>query len=254
MVRIERPNIVAGFVPHGQAATQALIDRRAQDPLAGGSKETAFQFHKGIYGPTSVKNRLQHAQSHKCCYCEVDFSGYPGDVEHFRPKGRVQQAQGLPYTYPGYYFLAYRWENLLFSCFTCNVSHKRDLFPVAHARATTLAGLDAEGSMLIDPTREDPRAHITFRFTQPHPKSPRGDATIKLLRLDRPELLRPRLSHIKHLDTLLRLARLADTPANLDDRTYAATELHASILAAAPFSSMSLDYLSSKGWPIAAAV
>src|SRR5690606_28088608 len=142
-----------------------------------------------------------------------------------------------------------RWENLLFSCFSCNAASKRDLFPVTHARAATPAELVAEGAMLIDPTLEDPRQHITFDFITPKPVTVRGETTIKILRLDRAELYRPRLSHLKQLDTLLRLAAKPNTPEHAADRTYATVELNAALRPEAPFSSMAQDYLTHHGWP-----
>lgn len=58
------------------------------------------------------------AESHgKCAYCEIRYStgGY-GDVEHFRPKSI-------------YWWLAYTYENYLFSCQLCNQLYKKDKFP-----------------------------------------------------------------------------------------------------------------------------
>ena len=249
MIRIERLGIDAGYVDGGQAATRALYGERAADPLAGASAARAFEFSKNIYGNRRVKNALSKIQSGKCCYCESEFSGtYPGDVEHFRPKGRVRQRRGALAEYPGYFFLAYRWENLLFSCFICNSSGKGDFFPVANARATDFSQLDNEGALLVDPLRENPRHHITFQFITPKAISRRGEETIKVLRLDRPELFRSRISHLKGLNARIRLATKADTPENYADRAWATEELNDSVLTTAPFSSMSRDYLVDQGW------
>src|SRR5262249_38675962 len=67
----------------------------------------------------------------KCAYCESKFTvSQPGDVEHFRPKGRVVDDNFKPIRvqhptkgeieHPGYYWLAYEWKNLLPSCADCN--------------------------------------------------------------------------------------------------------------------------------------
>ena len=256
MIRLDGLSRRAGYVPGGEAATDLLIAARAADPGAGSSRSRAFAFSKNIYGNPQIKRTLKNAQSGKCCYCENEFAAaYPGDVEHFRPKARVQQARGAPLEYPGYFWLAYCWENLLFACYSCNVMSKRELFPVADPswRASSAAQLLAEGPQLLDPIREDPRQHIIYRFIEPHAISPRGDVTIRVLKLDRSDLRRPRLSHIKHLDTLLRLARKPDIPGNSDDRAYAAVELDAALTPQALFSSMSRDYLAKEGWPTALA-
>src|SRR5262245_40081226 len=67
----------------------------------------------------------------KCAYCETDIeSNQPGDVEHFRPKGRVVDEEFEPIRinhpkwgemdHPGYFWLAYEWDNLFPSCIDCN--------------------------------------------------------------------------------------------------------------------------------------
>src|SRR5258705_11060485 len=67
----------------------------------------------------------------KCAYCESKIVvNQPGDVEHFRPKGRVVDENFRPIkirhkkkgemNHPGYYWLAYEWNNLFPSCIVCN--------------------------------------------------------------------------------------------------------------------------------------
>jgi len=51
----------------------------------------------------------------------------------YRPKGAVQQAPGQKKEYPGYYWLAYDWNNLLFICTACNTK-KRELFPLTDSK------------------------------------------------------------------------------------------------------------------------
>jgi len=252
MIRIERVGIATGYVPNGEDATKALQDARAADPLAGASAARGFNFLKSVYGPKRIKTALSRAQFEKCCYCENYFAGnYAGDVEHFRPKGRIKERRGAPFLYPGYFWLAYRWDNLLYSCSLCNSSGKGELFPIADpcARAMDDAGLQGEGALLIDPTREDPREHIAFEFITPKPLSERGEATIEVLKLARPELRPPRLSHLKAIDSLLRLANKPDTPEHADDRAHAIAQLNIAALSNAVFSSMTRDFLTARGWP-----
>ena len=66
----------------------------------------------------------------KCAYCEsLITNNQPGDVDHYRPKGRVMDANNKPVMittalgenpHPGYYWLAYQFSNLLPSCIDCN--------------------------------------------------------------------------------------------------------------------------------------
>src|SRR5207248_2896103 len=60
-------------------------------------------------------------------------TGY-GDVEHFRPKGGYKQRETDELKRPGYYWLAYAWDNLFCSCQLCNQRFKRNLFPLRDGR------------------------------------------------------------------------------------------------------------------------
>lgn len=76
-------------------------------------------FNFKVYSDASVKDALIKLFNGKCAYCESTFLHvYPGDVEHFRPKGEIEEA--IPDKKPGYYWLAADWDNLLLSCRNCN--------------------------------------------------------------------------------------------------------------------------------------
>ncbi len=52
----------------------------------------------------------------KCCYCERRRDEKRElDVEHFRPKAKVTGKR----THPGYWWLAYKWDNYFYSCKKC---------------------------------------------------------------------------------------------------------------------------------------
>lgn len=87
---------------------------------------------------------LTNVFHNKCAYCEMEVVGFPGDAEHFRPKGRVRikvdkqgaevvmivDEDGDEIPHPGYFWLAYHWKNLLPACETCNRGEgKKDFFP-----------------------------------------------------------------------------------------------------------------------------
>jgi uncharacterized protein (TIGR02646 family) len=71
----------------------------------------------------------------RCMFCQDSFGT---DVEHFRPKGRFREAMFL-------------WQNLILACSGCN-RIKSEQFPM---------GSSGE-PLLIDPTAEDPWAHLVF--------------------------------------------------------------------------------------------
>jgi uncharacterized protein (TIGR02646 family) len=74
----------------------------------------------------AAKNALKKDSAGKCAYCEAptDVVAH-GDVEHFRPKST-------------YWWLAYCYDNYLFSCQICNQSHKKDKFPISGALAAAV--------------------------------------------------------------------------------------------------------------------
>lgn len=210
MISVVRPVAVpARLSTHGVphlARISALFD--ASPALYSRGPKT-LPIDEDIYGHASVKNVLQQAQFDKCCYCEGRFRGLAaGDVEHFRPKAFSQQAQRSARLYPGYYWLAYNWNNLLFSCQTCNRSHKRNLFPLSNPSRRVQKrthSTSREKPLLIDPSGpDDPRDHIRFYQEVPRGVTRRGQTTIELLKLDRSDL------NDRRRELLVMLKRLAD--------------------------------------------
>jgi hypothetical protein len=109
----------------------------------------------------------------KCAYCEtLIVVSHPGDLDHFRPKGRVtkfsgtvtlKDKRGRDVPHPGYYWLAYDFRNLLPSCEDCNRPNKArsgglrigkwDLFPVKGSYYAENPGEEKlEKPLLINPT------------------------------------------------------------------------------------------------------
>ena len=107
-----------------------------------------YAFDSGAW--TAAKRVLKADTGGKCAYCEASTQIVAhGDVEHFRPKSV-------------YWWLAFVFDNYLFSCQICNQSYKGDKFPIAGAvlappamppampAGATLAGLLA--SLVIEAT------------------------------------------------------------------------------------------------------
>jgi uncharacterized protein (TIGR02646 family) len=158
-----------------------------RNPKAYQSGKKQFNFDRNIYAHASVKAALIRDQHGKCCYCER-LIVKEGDVEHFRPKSAVKNKTGDSIQKPGYYWLVYDWQNLYFSCKTCNQTYKRDLFPLqtSTTRATNhKINIEQEDSALIDPCKEDPETMIGFRGEVPYAieNNERGATTIEVLKL-----------------------------------------------------------------------
>lgn len=148
-----------------------------------------------------VKPQLAAMQSNKCCYCEKrEEQAKYRDVEHYRPKAP-------------YWWLAWTWRNLLFSCMDCNREQKRDQFPLAPgsprlAQEQSPPGLEAP--LVLDPSDEavDPLDEIESRqervqglerwVPRPRAGSVRGRETIRVCGLERPTLLTLYADHVTY--------------------------------------------------------
>lgn len=130
------------------------------------------------------KKELIKCQGKKCCYCGKPIS--EGQIEHYRPKKGWQQKVGDTLISPGYYWLTYRWSNLLLSCAECNASgQKGNLFPIQGIRADThSANLDAEDPLFINPYDDDVSKSISYYKSSIVSKDDRGRVTIDALKLN----------------------------------------------------------------------
>ena len=245
MIRIERPAVVPvglGAGPGLAAAKAALHDA---DPVLYSTHKGKFAFHGGIYGCTTVRDSLKVAQHQKCCFCEsrIEHVG-DGEIEHFRPKAAWRQAPGSKLMRPGYYWLAYEWDNLLWSCRTCNCRHKGNTFPLAVPAIRNCVGrcTAGEAAMLVDPTACDPRTHIQFELEVAKAGSEEGQMTIDVLQLNRELLLDMRRDKLNEIvlaqESVEKSARLGEEPSPRSLATLADAASPAS-----PYSSMAIDLL-----------
>lgn len=148
---------------------------------------------KHDYGCEDYRRALLKCQGPKCCFCERPI--FNGQIEHYRPKNGWQQARGKgnPIVKPGYYWLAYKWDNMLISCSECNHSgQKGNLFPVDGFRATDhTMDYKNEVPTIINPAKEDPSIYISFNKEVPVgiDANGRGDENIAIFKLkDRADL------------------------------------------------------------------
>ncbi|QNE38587.1 hypothetical protein F1C16_02980 [Hymenobacter sp. NBH84] len=167
-------------------------------------RNTVLAIDAGIYKHPTVKQQLKQDQYSKCCYCESCFTATSyGDVEHFRPKAGYQQTRSSRLIKPGYYWLAYSWENLYFSCQRCNQQAKKNYFPLLnHSQGRAIDhhhDIAQEQPYLLDLATEDPTPHLTFRDFAAVALTERGQKSINAYDLNRVELLDRRNQHLKNL-------------------------------------------------------
>ena len=202
-----------------------------------------------IYGHADVKRSLVAMHHGKCCYCEskVRHTG-PGTIDHYRPKAASQQQVGAPFTRPGYYWLAYNWENLLFECVACNQTHKRNLFPLIDDNQRALSHFHPvanETPALLDPSNpnDDPSNFISFRaeYVFALNGNQRGQTTIDILELnDRPDLVEQRREKIAVLRNIQNIVRLLPGTA---EALEAQQFLNSTVLDTAQYAAMSRIFL-----------
>lgn len=162
---------------------------------------------------SEVKFHLRRYSCDKCWYCETKVIGYPGDIDHYRPKKRVTEAP----EHEGYWWLAFDWRNWRFVCRFCNsankdqetghVSGKANHFPLVDDDETrrVKSRIDCdyedlwryERPALLDPTVREDIGLLTFTSEGvPIPvetdkqliKYKRADKTIEVYHLDRSSL------------------------------------------------------------------
>lgn len=212
-----------------------------------------FEFGSA-YNTDEVRDALIKKQHNKCCFSEAKFVGDYSDVEHFRPKGRVDEFPTNVSSYPGYYWLAYEWENLFLCKTRPNTSQKRNYFPLYNEGERNRSHNDiyTERPMLIDPGKENPRDFIRFRDDEPISIDPddRGKFNIDFFDLRHPEFEESRRVKLKTLKGVKKLVdKLLSIGVSIDDSDIVESMdlLRYEMSPEAQFSSMAIDFL--KDWP-----
>ena len=247
MIRVHRTSTTPGvLVGQGQQQTQSDCLAYDQDPLAYISGRKHFQYRR-YYRVAEVKTALRTIQSDKCCYCENKYRT-PAylHVEHFRPKGAVRQDQSSGDEYPGYYWLAYQWSNLLLACFDCNTSSKGTTFPLRDPAQRARSHHDNIGNeqpLYINPADEDPRKHIRFKRDTPFALTDVGRRTIDGLDLRRSALAEERLELFAAIEVIVSILKQPHKSDNQDLQQDARGYLRKAIQPTSKFSSMVLDYV-----------
>lgn len=204
-------------VPAEQAAKKLHLKQKRDAKPDASNKIYAAQkaFFASLDGPFHGK----------CAYCETLFyMSSPGDIEHFRPKGRLRDypsgalvkvtVNQFEDDHPGYYWLAYQSDNLLLSCELCNrptkergggeLIGKHDFFPVeGNFRAAQPGDEAQETPLLINPLLENPDDHLKIDATGVlGNKTERGRVCIELFGLNQrglPDARREKYQEVKRL-------------------------------------------------------
>lgn len=211
IVPYDFPTWRQGAVDSLTAVKQAFDTQRREALKKKEPFHFEYEFSAAIW--RELKLYLIQLFNGKCAYCEANFRTVSyGDVEHYRPKGKVTDAANKTVTlpngerHPGYYWLAYDYGNLMPACARCNQGEaKKNKFPIADGSTRAVSAddpLDAERPLLINPydTSDDPRSHIRFATTKDgaslagfvHALDAKGEASIDVYNLNRQELIEDR--------------------------------------------------------------
>ena len=210
-----------------------------------------------VYASKTVKAALKACHHGKCCYCETVINVPYADahVEHWRPKLSSRQARKQKSIWPGYYWLAYSWENLLLSCAFCNRDNKRDLFPLKNPGARALhhaMDVRRERPAILKPDGDmDPRDHITFKNERPIWRTSLGRRTIEVLGLDSPKHKRSEYLNeeiVKRRQMYIDL-RGIDHPIARKYAEHAREFVERAVQPERPYSAMVAAYLEANPWP-----
>ena len=245
MIRIER-TYPAPCKLLGNGARQTELDCAAYDesPEEYISRRKHFP-NRIYYNDEGVKDVLMEMHHGKCCYCEAKHGRGNLHVEHFRPRGSVRQSPDGKNEYPGYYWLAYSWKNLLLACPTCN-RKKSAKFPLANPEQRARCHRDdlaRERGVFINPAEENPRDHVGFLDDAPYPLTERGRQTIHELDLRRSDLTEARRRYISLLRINIDMLKAEPAPNLQGFQQEAARTLRGALQQDAPFSSMVMDLI-----------
>jgi uncharacterized protein (TIGR02646 family) len=164
-----------------------------------------------------LKETLKELSHGKCWYTESKNDGSYDDVDHFRPKGKVDENSD----HPGYWWLAFDYKNYRFSCKVSNTSGKREHFPLEEGctHVTACDGdLDTEIFLLLDPTIEDDPKLLAYRedgsvipnFAEGTFEYKRATTTIEQLYLNFPKFCKSRKEILTEIEDTLQVILAVD--------------------------------------------
>ena len=228
----ERSGSEAGPCSRPRRSPEGETSRREGE---AGEGPEELRVHRHIWPRRKELERLFHK---KCGYCELKYkAGLTGEVEHYRPKGRILTG-GKQRIWPGYYWLAATWTNLVPVCSMCNklnvvddltdgterTTGKGERFPSPTSRCARRPKRIARSKdpLLLDPCVHNPDDHLTFVEREGHRallsgQTDKGRHTVEILGLNRGDLVEGRLERLLAMEALMndiqaahgRLARAA---------------------------------------------
>lgn len=152
-----RKVVIQGTPSADWVAEAKVLEKKLTDAKTSDERAELIKKHQSHWRDDRIRNWLLKQFNDKCWYSEARDTGSPIHVDHFRPKGRVKEADG---SYrDGYWWLAFEWTNYRICCHLLN-SKKNDSFPIIEgdcAKQGNALSLKFEAPVLIDPTSDSTR-------------------------------------------------------------------------------------------------
>jgi uncharacterized protein (TIGR02646 family) len=168
--------------------TKTPSDLDGEDSIGGRECARWREYYAGIrkkkpgdfsaYSNDSIRIALSEMFHRKCAYCDSMIA--VGDVEHWRPKNAIL-AENRAKVADGYWWLAADWQNLLYSCTSCNQVRAREIvgkpglitagkgsqFPLEDEskRARKPGEETSEKPLLLNPCLDFPENHLQVAIT-----------------------------------------------------------------------------------------
>lgn len=184
MIKIIKTEAPSHLINRGTVATSVDLKNFNSEKEKYYSGELKFEAKESIYNSDIVRETLEIIQKNKCCYCETKSTRSNIDVEHFRPKRAYSKIFNGESHYPGYFWLAYDWDNLFLACQVCNQIFKNDFFPIKNeatrAQLNELS-VELEIPFFVHPSIDEPEDEIEYIESIPVGKTEKGKKTIAYL-------------------------------------------------------------------------
>lgn len=151
----------ADWLAEAEAACTELADAHTE-----AERDVIIEARQRLWRDARIRDWLLGLFHNKCWYSEAQEAVSAYHVDHYRPKGRVTDV-GHVHPEPGYWWLAFRWQNYRICGQLINVK-KNDVFPLVsghRAAPNDSASLRLEAPALLDPTSDDARL-ISFEMDE----------------------------------------------------------------------------------------
>lgn len=151
----------ADWLAEAEAVCAELADAKTPP-----ERDAIIEAKQKLWRDDRIRDWLLGVFHNKCWYSEAQEGVSAYHVDHYRPKGRVTDV-GRVNPEPGYWWLAFQWQNYRICGQLINVK-KNDVFPLVsgHRAAPDDPGsLSLEAPALLDPTTDEARL-ISFEMDE----------------------------------------------------------------------------------------